>query len=191
MDKLFTSVSFWVIVVLVLLVLWIVKTANKLARKKMKAEQAFADVDVFLTQRYDLIPNLVSTVKGYSKHEKETFEAVVKARNSAVSAGSMNDKIDADNNVTEAIGKLFALAEAYPELKANENFVKLQDSLESVEKDLVGARRYFNAAAQAYNLAIAIIPDFIVAKIFGYKAMSVFTATEEQRKNVKVDFSEE
>lgn len=188
MDKLFTSVSFWVIVVLVLLVLWIIKTANKLARKKMKAEQAFADVDVFLTQRYDLIPNLVSTVKGYSKHEKETFEAVVKARNSAVSAGSMNDKIDADNNVTEAIGKLFALAEAYPELKANENFVKLQDSLESVEKDLVGARRYFNAAAQAYNLAIAIIPDFIVAKIFGYKAMSVFTATDEQRKNVKVDF---
>lgn len=182
------GISFWIILVVVLLVLWIITTANKLTRKKMKAEQAFADMDVFLTQRYDLIPNLVSTVKGYSKHEKETFEAVVNARNAAVSAGNMNDKIDADNNVTEAISKLFALAESYPELKANENFVKLQDSLESVEKDLVGARRYFNAAAQSYNTAIKVIPANIVAKIFGFGPMSMFTATEEQRKNVKVDF---
>ena len=174
--------------IVVLLVLWFIAIANKLAKKKMKAEQAFADVDVYLTQRYDLIPNLVSTVKGYSKHEKETFEAVVKARNAAVNAGNMNEKIDADNVVTEAIGKLFALAEAYPELKANENFVKLQDSLESVEKDLVGARRYFNAAAQEYNFATKVIPDTIVAGILGYKPISMFTASEEQRKNVKVDF---
>ena len=175
--------------IVVLLVLWFIAIANKLAKKKMKAEQAFADVDVYLTQRYDLIPNLVSTVKGYSKHEKETFEAVVKARNAAVNAGNMNEKIDADNVVTEAIGKLFALAEAYPELKANENFVKLQDSLESVEKDLVGARRYFNAAAQEYNFATKVIPDTIVAGILGYKPISMFTASEEQRQNVKVDFS--
>lgn len=174
--------------IVVLLVLWFIAIANKLAKKKMKAEQAFADVDVYLTQRYDLIPNLVSTVKGYSKHEKETFEAVVKARNAAVNAGNMNEKIDADNVVTEAIGKLFALAEAYPELKANENFVKLQDSLESVEKDLVGARRYFNAAAQEYNFATKVIPDTIVAGILGYKPISMFTASEEQRQNVKVDF---
>ena len=174
--------------VLILLVLWFIAVANKLAKKKMKAEQAFADVDVYLTQRYDLIPNLVSTVKGYSKHEKETFEAVVKARNAAVNAGSMNEKIEADNTVTEAIGKLFALAEAYPELKANENFVKLQDSLESVEKDLVGARRYFNAAAQEYNYATKVIPDAIVARILGYQPISMFAATEEQRQNVKVDF---
>lgn len=174
--------------VVVLLVLWFIAVANKLAKKKMKAEQAFADVDVYLTQRYDLIPNLVSTVKGYSKHEKETFESVVKARNAAVNAGNMNEKIEADNNVTEAIGKLFALAESYPELKANENFIKLQDSLESVEKDLVGARRYFNAAAQEYNFATKVIPDTIVAGILGYKPISMFTATEEQRKNVKVDF---
>ena len=174
--------------IVVLLVLWFIAIANKLAKKKMKAEQAFADVDVYLTQRYDLIPNLVSTVKGYSKHEKETFEAVVKARNAAVNAGNMNEKIDADNVVTEAIGKLFALAEAYPELKANENFVKLQDSLESVEKDLVGARRYFNAAAQEYNYATKVIPDTIVAGILGYKPISMFTASEEQRQNVKVDF---
>ena len=100
----------------------------------------------------------------------------------------MNEKIDADNVVTEAIGKLFALAEAYPELKANENFVKLQDSLESVEKDLVGARRYFNAAAQEYNFATKVIPDTIVAGILGYKPISMFTASEEQRQNVKVDF---
>ena len=188
MGNFIGSVSFWIILVVVLIVLWIIGVANKLAKKRMKAEQAFADVDVYLTQRYDLIPNLVSTVKGYSKHEKETFEAVVKARNTAVSATSMNDKIEADNNVTEAIGKLFALAEAYPELKANTNFVKLQDSLESVEKDLVGARRYFNAAAQEYNYATKVIPDSIVARIFGYQPMSMFTATEEQRKNVKVDF---
>ena len=188
MGNFIGSVSFWIILVVVLIVLWIIAVANKLTRKRMKAEQAFADVDVYLTQRYDLIPNLVSTVKGYTKHEKETFEAVVNARNSAVSATNMNDKIDADNNVTEAIGKLFALAESYPELKANTNFVKLQDSLESIEKDLVGARRYFNAAAQAYNLATKVIPDVIVARIFGFQPMNMFTASEEQRKNVKVDF---
>lgn len=188
MGNFIGSVSFWIILVVVLIVLWIIGVANKLARKKMKAEQAFADVDVYLTQRYDLIPNLVSTVKGYSKHEKETFEAVVKARNAAVSATDMNAKIDADNNVTEAIGKLFALAESYPELKANENFVKLQDSLESVEKDLVGARKYFNAAAQDYNYATKVIPDAIVARIFGYQPMSMFTASEDARQNVKVDF---
>ena len=182
------TVLFIVLGIIALLVLWVIGVANKLTKKRMKAEQAFADVDVYLTQRYDLIPNLVSTVKGYSKHEKETFEAVVKARNAAVNAGSMNDKIEADNNVTEAIGKLFALAESYPELKANENFVKLQDSLESVEKDLVGARRYFNAAAQSYNTAIKIIPDVIVANLFGHKPISMFTASEEQRQNVKVDF---
>ena len=182
------GISFVIIGIVVLLVLWIITTANSITKKKMKAEQAFADVDVFLTQRYDLIPNLVSTVKGYSKHEKETFEAVVKARNAAVKATDMNDKIDADNTVTEAIGKLFALAEAYPELKANENFVKLQDSLESVEKDLVGARRYFNAAAQEYNFATKVIPNCIVAKLFGYQPMSMFTATEDARQNVKVDF---
>ena len=188
MGNFFGNVSFWIIAIVVLLVLWLITTANKLTRKKAKAEQAFSDVDVYLTQRYDLIPNVVSTVKGYSKHEKETLEAVIKARNAAVNAGSINDKVDADNNVTDAVSKLFALAESYPELKANEGFLKLQTSLENIEKDLVGARRYYNAAAQAYNLATRVIPSNIVAKIFGYTEMSMFKATEEQKQNVKVDF---
>ena len=188
MSGLFVSVSFWIILVLVLIVLWIIITANKLTRKRMKAEQAFADMDVYLTQRYDLIPNLVSTVKGYSKHEKETFEAVVKARNAAVSATDMNAKIDADNNVTEAIGKLFALAEAYPELKANENFLKLQEDLKDTEDKITYARQFYNDSAMSYNNLIQMFPSNIVASIFGFKKYNYFEASEKDKETPKVSF---
>lgn len=181
----------WVIiliVVIVLIVLWAIGVQNGLVKKKMVAENAFADIDVQLVKRYDLIPNIVNTVKGYAKHEKETLEGVINARNKAVSAEGVNAKIDADNEVTQAISKLFALTEAYPELKANENFLNLQNDLKTVETELAGARKYYNAAARNYNYAIAVIPNSIVAKIFHHKAMEMFKAEEEQRKNVKVEF---
>ena len=141
-----------------------------------------------MVKRYDLIPNIVNTVKGYAKHEKETLEGVINARNKAVSAGNVDDKINADNEVTEAISRLFALTESYPELKANTNFLSLQEDLKNVENELAGARKYYNAAARDYNYAIAAIPDCIVAKLFKHRAMNMFSATEEQRKNVKVEF---
>lgn len=177
-----------VIVLIVLLVLWAIGVQNSLVKKRMRAENAFADIDVQLVKRYDLIPNIVNTVKGYAKHEKETLEGIINARNKAVNAGSVNEKIDADNEVTGAISKLFALTESYPELKANENFLSLQGDLEKVETELAGARKYYNAAARDYNYAIKVIPNNIVAKIFGHKSLEMFKAEESQRQNVKVEF---
>ena len=138
-----------------------------------------------------MIPNLGETVKGYAKHEEGTFTAVIEARNKAVNAGSVNEKIEANNELTGALNKLFALAEAYPELKADTSFIKLQESLNEIETELVGARRYFNAAVKAYNILIHTIPSNIVASILGYRDLKMYEATEKQRKNVKVDFSEE
>lgn len=180
----------WIIViaVIVLIILWAIGVQNSLVKKKMLAENAFADIDVHLVKRYDLIPNIVNTVKGYAKHEKETLEGVINARNKAVSAEGVNAKIDADNELTAAVSKLFALTESYPELKANENFLSLQTDLRTVETELAGARKYYNVAARKYNFAQAVIPNCIVAKIFGHKPMSMFEAEEEQRKNVKVEF---
>lgn len=180
----------WIIVlaIIVFIILWAIGVQNSLVKKRMQAENAFADIDVQLVKRYDLIPNIVNTVKGYASHEKETLEGVINARNKAVSAGSVDDKIAADNEVTAAISKLFALTEAYPDLKANTNFLNLQDDLTKVETELAGARKYYNAAARKYNYAIKVIPNCIVAKIFGHKEMKMFSAEEEQRKNVKVEF---
>ena len=139
----------WIIVIaiVVLIVLWIFATQNKLVRKRMKAENAFADIDVHLVKRYDLIPNIVNTVKGYAKHEKETLEGVINARNKAVSAGSVDDKINADNEVTEAISRLFALTESYPELKANTNFLEFDTSEELINQvmKLVNNKKLLNA----------------------------------------------
>lgn len=177
-----------VIVIVVLIVLWAIGVQNSLVRKRMRAENAFADIDVQLVKRYDLIPNIVNTVKGYAKHEKQTLEDVINARNKAVSADGVNAKVDADNEVTQAISKLFALTEAYPDLKANANFLSLQGDLRTIETELAGARKYYNAAARDYNYAIAVIPNCIVAKIFKHKAMTMFSAEEEQRKSVKVEF---
>lgn len=179
-----------ILAVVVLLVLWFIGVANKLAKKKMKAENAFADVDVYLKKRYDLIPNTVNTVKGYSKHEKDTLEAVISARNKAVSAGTVDEKIDADNEVTQAISRLFALTESYPELKANENFMDLQNKLSKQEEEIANARQYYNATVRDYNYATKVIPDAIVAKILGYKAMSMFVAADDERENVEVKFDE-
>ncbi len=177
-----------VLIVVALIILWVIIVENSFVKKKMVAENAFSDIDVQLVKRYDLIPNIVNTVKGYAKHEKETLEEVINARNKAVSAEGVNAKVDADNEVTNAISKLFALTESYPDLKANENFLNLQNDLKSVETELAGARKYYNVAARNYNYAIAVIPNFIVAKIFGHKPMEMFKAEEEQRKNVKVEF---
>ena len=182
------NIFFIALAIVVLIAVYVVSVYNKLVNARNKVENQFSQIDIQLKKRYDLIPNLVETVKGYAKHEKETLEGVINARNKAVSAGSVDDKINADNEVTQAISRLFALTESYPELKANTNFLSLQEDLKNVENELAGARKYYNAAARDYNYAIAAIPDCIVAKLFHHNAMNMFSASEEQRQNVKVEF---
>lgn len=177
-----------VIAIVVFIILWIIATQNKLVRKRMKAENAFADIDVHLVKRYDLIPNIVNTVKGYAKHEKETLEGVIEARNKAVTANSINEKVDAENQITGALNKLFALSEAYPELKANENFKSLQNELKEVEDKIAYSRQFYNDTAMSYNNIVAMFPSNIVANMFKFKSYDYFKIDEKERENVKVKF---
>ena len=180
----------WIIViaVVVLLVLWFIGVANSLAKKKLSAENAFADVDVYLTQRFDAINSMVGTIKGHVGAENDILENVINARAKGLGATTIDEKIEADNQLTGALSKLFALSEAYPDLKVNESFIKLEDQIAKLNQELVGARRYYNAAVKIYNTALIVIPNNIVAKILGYQPMKMYEASEEQRQNVVPDF---
>ncbi|MEM7661783.1 MAG: LemA family protein [Pseudomonadota bacterium] len=147
---------------------------NGLVSKRQTVNQAFADIDVQLKQRQNLIPNLVETVKGYASHEKETLDAVINARNSAVNAQGVGNVAEAEGALTGALGKLFALAEAYPDLKANQNFLDLQDELSVIEDKLAAARRFFNSAVQDYNTATEQFPGVLVANSFGFDPREFF-----------------
>ncbi len=147
---------------------------NGLVSKRQRVNQAFADIDVQLKQRQNLIPNLVETVKGYAAHEKETLDAVINARNSAVAANSAGEMAQAEGALSGALGKLFALAESYPDLKANENFESLQDELSVIEDKLAAARRFYNSAVQDYNTATEQFPGSIVAGSFDFEQREFF-----------------
>ncbi len=153
---------------------------NRLVALRQTTNQAWSDVDVQLKQRYDLIPNLVNTVKGYAAHEKSTFEEVVAARNSAVSAGSVGEQAKAEGMLGMALGKLFALAEAYPDLKANTNFLQLQDQLADVEDKIAAARRFYNNSVQEYNTATEQFPSVLIANSFGFEQREFFEAPEDE-----------
>ncbi len=173
----------------ILIALYAVSGYNSLVSLRNQVEEAFSTMDVYLTKRYDLIPNLVETVKGYAKHEKETLEAVISARNKAVNATTMEGKIEAENAMSGVIGRLFALAEAYPDLKANTNFLDLQTQLKSIEDDIANARKYFNGVTRQYNTKIEVFPMNLLAGIFGFTKKPLFVvADEQQRQNVKVSF---
>jgi len=180
----------WMIVIgiVVLLILWFIATANSLARKKMSAEAAFADVDVYLTQRFDAINSMVGTIKGHVGAENDILENVINARAKGLGAQTIDEKVEADNELTNAISKLFALSEAYPDLKVDKSFTKLEDQIATLNQELVAARRYYNAAVKIYNTALIVIPTNIVANLLGYKAMKMYEAAEEQRQNVVPDF---
>jgi LemA protein len=159
---------------------------NKLVALDQRADQAFADIDVQLKQRQDLIPNLVETVKGYAGHEKGTLEAVTQARAAAAGATSINDKVAAENMLTGALGKLFAVAEAYPDLKANTNFLELQRELSDIENKLAAARRFFNNAVSEFNAVRAQFPTVLFAGLIGFGAEKPFfevDATERAALN--------
>ena len=179
----------WIIIgVVVLLLIWVAASYNKLVVLRNKVDDQWAQIDVSLKRRFDLIPNLVETVKGYAKHESETLENVIKARNSFVSAKTPEDEINANGELTGAISKIFALAEQYPDLKANTNFLKLQDELKETEDKIQYARQFYNDSALMYNNAIEVFPGVIIASLFGFKKRSYFEAKESERENVQVKF---
>jgi LemA protein len=169
------STTGWIVIgVIVVLVIWAISIYNSLVAMRQRTDQAFADIDVQLKQRHDLIPNLVETVKGYASHERGTLEAVVQARNAAMAAPGVEQKVAAENMLTGALRQLFALAEAYPDLKANQNFLQLQAELSDIENKLAAARRFFNNAVQEYNTGIQQFPAVLFAATFGFHQRTFF-----------------
>ena len=175
------STTGWIVLgVIVVLVAWIVMIYNQLVAMRQRVGQAFADVDVQLKLRHDLIPNLVETVKGYAAHERGTLEAVVQARNTAVAAQGPAQQAAAENMLTGALRQMFALAEAYPDLKANQNFQQLQAELSDVENKIAAARRFFNNSVQEYNTGIQQFPAALFAATLGFSQRTFFDVGEER-----------
>ena len=170
-----------VIAVVVLLVIWVIGIYNNLVGLRNNRENAFANIDVQLKQRYDLIPQLVATVKGYAAHEKEVFEKVTAARSAAMSATTINDKIAAENQLSNAMLNLKAVAEAYPDLKANQNFLQLQTEISDIENKLAAVRRFFNSATKELNSAVQRFPAVLVAGMFGFHKEPLFDVGEAER----------
>jgi LemA protein len=180
-----STVVTWIVVgAIVLLVLWVVMIYNGLVAMRQRVNQAYADIDVQMKQRHDLIPNLIETVKGYAGHERSTLEAVVAARNSAITAqaGGVAAQAAAENALSGALRQLFALGEAYPDLKANQNFQQLQSELSEIENKLAAARRFFNNAVQEYNTGIQQFPAVLLAGSLGFAPKEFFDVGVEDRK---------
>jgi LemA protein len=178
--------EFWIFLgVIAAIILYAIMTYNGLVTLRQRTHQAFADIDVQLKQRHDLIPNLVETVKGYATHERDTLDSVVKARTAAVSApvGSP-EQVAAENVLNGALGRLLAIAEAYPDLKANQNFLQLQTDLGGIENKLAAARRFFNGAVSEYNAAIEAFPGVLFARRFGFSSRTFFDVGETARETM-------
>lgn len=175
------STTIIIIVAAVILVVWLVSIYNNLVKLRNNRENAFANIDVQLKQRYDLVPQLVATVKGYAAHEKETLQRVTDARAAAMGAATINDKIQADNMLTSALAGLKVSLEAYPDLKANQNFLQLQGEISDIENKLAAVRRFFNSATKELNNAIETFPSNIFAKMFGFTRQPMFEIPQESR----------
>ena len=178
----------WIIIGVVLFVLIIVIIYNSLVRLKNQVENSWAQIDVQLKRRTDLIPNLIESVKGYMKHEKETLAEVTKARTAFLNAGSVKEKAKASNMMTDTLKSLFAVAESYPNLKANENFLQLQEELSGTENKIAYARQNYNDMVMLFNTKIEQIPYSIFASMMRYGRKDLFEIQESERKNVKVSF---
>ncbi len=182
------------IIVLILVVLgvvgYVIGLYNGLQRKRIAAKQAWSDIDVQLKRRHDLIPNLVNTVKGYASHERETLESVIEARNQAANAGdSVAQQAEKENMLTQTLGKLFALAEAYPDLKANQNFMQLQEELTSTENKIGFARQHYNRSVGQFNESTKVFPSNIVANMFNFTRMEFFEIEDpSHRETPQVQF---
>ena len=177
-----------ILVIVVLFVVYLISTYNGLVKSKNTVESSWAQIDVQLKRRLDLIPNLVETVKGYAAHEKETLQGVIEARNKAMTASTVADQAAADNMITGALNKLFALQEAYPDLKANQNFLALQEELTATEGRVAYARQFYNDAVQKYNTKIATFPTVVFAGILRFTEREYFEAEDSAREAPKVEF---
>ena len=174
--------------IVVIIVLWFIGTYNKLIGLRNKKDDQWSQIEVELKRRADLIPNLVETVKGYAKHEKETFEDVISARNTYLDAKTPEEEIKASNGVSNALSRLFALAENYPELKANTNFLSLQNDLKDTEDKISYARQFYNDSVLTYNNKVEMVPSNIVAGITGFKKGIFFEASEKEKETPKVSY---
>ena len=174
------TIGIVVIIVAVILVIWGVSMYNGLVKLRNNRENAFANIDVQLKQRYDLVPQLVSTVKGYAAHEKDVLEKVTAARTAAMSASTIDEKVAADKAMSSALSGLKVSLEAYPELKANQNFLQLQTELSDIENKLAAARRFFNSATREFNNVCEVFPSNILAGMFNFKRAAMYEATENR-----------
>lgn len=175
--------------VLFILVIWVIGSYNGFVKLKNSIEEAFSTMDVYLKKRYDLIPNLVETVKGYASHEKETLERVMAARNMAASATTMEGRVEGENMLQGTLKSLFAVAEAYPDLKANTNFMELQGELRRMEDEIANSRKYYNAVVKSFNTKRELFPATIIAGLFHFEKKPLFEVAEAgERENVKVQF---
>jgi LemA protein len=183
------TILYIILAVLVVLVLWLIGSFNSLVRARNRVKESWSDIDVQLKRRYDLIPNLVETVKGYAAHEKEVFERVIKARSAAMGAKTIAEHSETENMLSGALKSLFALAEAYPTLRASENFAKLQDELTDTENKIQAARRFYNSNVLILNTKIEQVPTNVVAGMFGFKKEAFFELENPAEKEpVKVAF---
>lgn len=174
-----------VVGILLLIVIWVISLYNGLVRLRNRRQNAFADIDVQLRQRHDLVPQLVDTVKGYAAHEKELLTKITEARSAAMSATSINDKIQAEQQLGAALAGLKVQVEAYPDLKANQNFLQLQEELSDIENKLAAARRFFNGATTEYNNAVESFPSNLIAKNFGFNREIMFDLGTDTRKQME------
>ena len=175
-----------VIGIIVLFLIFIFVSYNSFIKANNRVKEAFATMDTYMKKRWDLIPNLVETVKGYAGYEKDTLESIIKAR-SNYDDMSQNEKLSTNEDVTKQISKIMMLSESYPELKANENFLDLSSNLTKVEDEIMNSRKYYNAVVRLFNNKVEMFPSNILAKIFGFKQYKMFEATDSERQNVKVD----
>ena len=176
-------------VVVVILAFWLISAYNNFVKMKNKIEEAFATMDVYLKKRWDLVPNLVNTVKGYAEHEKSTFDAITKLRSKSYDSMSANEKVETNQALGGMLGTLIATAEAYPELKANQNFLELQKNLNELENDIADSRKYYNGCVRQMNTAVESFPSNIITGMFHFEKYRMYEVDDaSERQNVVVDF---
>ena len=176
-----------IIGIIALLLIYVLVTYNGFVKTNNIVKEAFSTMDVYLKKRWDLIPNLVEVVKGYAKHEKETFNEITVLRTNSYDSMSMNKKINVNEQLTQGISKIMAISENYPELKASENFLQLSHDLTKIEDEIANSRKYYNGSVRILNNKVQMFPSNIVASIFGFKLAKMFEAGAEEKNNVKVD----
>lgn len=176
-------------IIFLLIILYFLLVYNKLVKLNNNVKEAFSTMDVYLKKRWDLIPNLIETVKGYTKHEKETLKEIVELRNGIKSYDKLSndEKIKTNQDLAKGLNKLMVIAESYPELKSNDNYINLQNNLSNIEDEIAQSRKYYNAVIREFNNKVEMIPSNIIAKLLGYKSKKMYEIDDEKRENIKVN----